>query len=314
MEVGQGVDRVTHKQFIEDWHKAMEDAQRLANQKMEKTAEYNKRTYDKKAKAVELVVGDQVLMKNVRERDGTQKMKSFWEETLFKVIAKRENIPVYRIQSVKNSADIRQIHRNLLMKCNELPIDVFDEKEIPKKKDFGKKKTGPGMGNGGRRSRQVPKPNVSDGSHNTQEDKVLSSEESSDEELAVLRTLPPAGLPETTINEEIEMPSETTVPVPVEEESVEEVDGHMDDVDASTEDLELEESIGVSDPEEFADDDLGSIEEQNGVEDTDDADSEDDAQSSSDSDTPLQRSSTRQRKQTRVFTYDRDGNAGWQSR
>ena len=97
MEVGQGVDRVTHKQFVEEWHRAMEDAKKLATSKMEKAADYNKVVYDKKAKAVELVVGDQVLMKNVRERGGTGKLKSFWEETLFQVIEKRDGIPVYKI-------------------------------------------------------------------------------------------------------------------------------------------------------------------------------------------------------------------------
>ena len=74
MEVGQGVDHKTHKQFVEEWHRAMEDAKRLAKSNIDKTAAYNKKAYDKKAKAVELVEGDKVLIKNVRERVGTQKL------------------------------------------------------------------------------------------------------------------------------------------------------------------------------------------------------------------------------------------------
>ena len=41
MEVGQGVDRKTHKQFVEEWHRAMEDARKLATSKIEKAADYN---------------------------------------------------------------------------------------------------------------------------------------------------------------------------------------------------------------------------------------------------------------------------------
>ena len=75
IEMGQGVDRVTHKKFVEERHRAMNDPRNLASSRMGKAAEYNKRSYDKKAKSVELVVGDQVLKKNVWEKGGTGKMR-----------------------------------------------------------------------------------------------------------------------------------------------------------------------------------------------------------------------------------------------
>ena len=37
---------------------------------IEKTANYNKQHYDKKAKAVEMQIGDKVLVRNVREKGG----------------------------------------------------------------------------------------------------------------------------------------------------------------------------------------------------------------------------------------------------
>ena len=57
----------------------------------------SKKYYDRKVRAVEIVKGDQVLVKNVRERGGTGRLRSFWEETLFVVTEKRENVPVYTI-------------------------------------------------------------------------------------------------------------------------------------------------------------------------------------------------------------------------
>ena len=55
-------------------------------------------------------------------------MKSFWEETLFTVVERRDPMPVYKIQSIKDTSDIRVVHRNLIMKCDQLPLDVFEEK------------------------------------------------------------------------------------------------------------------------------------------------------------------------------------------
>ena len=118
----------THKEFVADWQKAMEEAVSLARANIDKSAEYNRTYYNKKAKAVELNEGDHVLMRNV-EKGGTGKLRSFWEEQIFKVVEKRENLPVYKIQSLKNSADTRLIHRNMLMKVDQLPLDVFEDEE-----------------------------------------------------------------------------------------------------------------------------------------------------------------------------------------
>ena len=99
----------------------------LARANIRKSAEYNREHYNKKAKAVELNVGDQVLMRNVRERGGTGKLRSFWEETVFEVVEKRDNVPVFRIRNIKDGRDSRVVHRNLLMKVEQLPLDVFDK-------------------------------------------------------------------------------------------------------------------------------------------------------------------------------------------
>ena len=125
-DVGTNVKRKTHQQFVEDWHNAMKEAVKLAQENAAKVAGYGKKHFDKKAKAVEISKGDRVLMQNVRERGGTGKLRSFWEETIFTVMEKRENLPVYKIQSLKNCKDVRVVHRNLLMKCDQLPDAVFD--------------------------------------------------------------------------------------------------------------------------------------------------------------------------------------------
>ena len=118
----------SHKRFIEEWEKSMEEAIEVARRNIGRSAAYNKHHYDKRAKAVEMKLEDLVLMRNKREKGGTGKLQSYWEEAIFKVIEKKENLPVYKIKNIKKVKDIRVIHRNLLMKCEELPLDTFEKK------------------------------------------------------------------------------------------------------------------------------------------------------------------------------------------
>ena len=134
--------RQTHEQFVQDWQMAMQEAVKVARDNQRKSAEYNKRYYDKRAKAVEIVVGDMVLVKNVREKSGG-KLKSYWEESLFKVVEKKDGLPVYTIKNLKKSRDVRTVHRNLIMKCDELPLNVFDQDKEEKKQKQKKSKTKP---------------------------------------------------------------------------------------------------------------------------------------------------------------------------
>ena len=119
------VPRKSHAEFAREWERSMKEAVEIARTNIQKSAEYNKKNFDKKAKAVDLEIGDRVLMRNVRERGGTGKLRSYWEDTLFKVIKQRELLPVYEIQNVMKSNDVRVVHRNMLMRCNELPLSLF---------------------------------------------------------------------------------------------------------------------------------------------------------------------------------------------
>ena len=127
---GEALKNRSHEQFVEQWKETMEEAMRVARLNIEKSADYNKQHYDKKAKAVEMQVGDKVLVRNVREKGGKTKLKSYWEENIFVVVEKREGLPVYKIKNIKNSRDTRVVHRNLLLRCEELPVNVFDEEEV----------------------------------------------------------------------------------------------------------------------------------------------------------------------------------------
>ena len=81
----QDLKKKSFDQFVKEWESSMKEAHDIARQNIEKIADYNKRHYDKTAKAVEIKVGDLVLVRNMRQREGKVKMRSYWEETLFTV-------------------------------------------------------------------------------------------------------------------------------------------------------------------------------------------------------------------------------------
>ena len=136
------LQKKSHEQFVKEWHQTMKEAVQVARKNVNKSAQYNKQYYDKKAKAVEMKVGDMVLNKNDREKGGTGKLKSYWEEAIFEVLEKKADLPVYKIRNVKKNNDIRVVHRNNLMKCEELPTNVFEERSVTNRKSKPKRGSG----------------------------------------------------------------------------------------------------------------------------------------------------------------------------
>ena len=121
----------THAEFVRDWKKSMKEAFQLASQHAEKNAAYNKAKYDARIKQVELDVGDRVLLKNL-EKGGTGKLRSFWEQKIYVVAEKDESLPVYKVKQVGGSKT-KTVHRNLLMKVNDLPLNSFGQVRTRKK-------------------------------------------------------------------------------------------------------------------------------------------------------------------------------------
>ena len=131
----------SHREFVVDWENSMKTAYDIARKNINKSATYNKQHYDKHAKAAALQVGDQVLVRNMREKTGKPKMRSYYEENIFKVVEVRAEVPVYKIQNLKKAKDVRVVHRNKLLKVDELPLDMFDDiKDTPTPKQNTKKR------------------------------------------------------------------------------------------------------------------------------------------------------------------------------
>ena len=87
----------------------------------------NKKFYDRKAKAVQISVGDTVLVKRVAF-DGKHKIADKFEEEAYKVIEQpRPEIPVFKVKS--ESGKEKTLHRNLLFKVEEEENDEELDKD-----------------------------------------------------------------------------------------------------------------------------------------------------------------------------------------
>ena len=74
-------------------------------------------------------VGDRVLLKNV-VTGGPGKLRSFWERKIYVVIWKDDMVPVYTVRGL-GEKKTKTVHRNMMMKVNDLPLDIFEQDAEP---------------------------------------------------------------------------------------------------------------------------------------------------------------------------------------
>ena len=124
---------MTYTQFAANWKRKMNEAFQIANQNSDKGKQYHKAVYDKKARSVDLKVGDRVLVQNCKPL-GTGKLSSFWQPNVFVVLKKRDNLPVYELRRYGSPKDkVRVLHRNLLKPVNDLLPQEVDTPVVAQK-------------------------------------------------------------------------------------------------------------------------------------------------------------------------------------
>ena len=116
--------------YVKNWQKAMSDANKVVIQNINKRNNNNKEIYDKKFYGRNLVIGDKVFMKSFSEREGTWKLRSVWNNEIYKVVSVHKDLPMYQVQPEKGGSKIKTVHRNLLFLCNQLPSEKSFSKKV----------------------------------------------------------------------------------------------------------------------------------------------------------------------------------------
>lgn len=121
----------SHSQYVKHLKTRLEESYQIATKNAQKVADRNKRRFDKSVRESTLEKGDQVLVKNLRFRT-KHKLADKWESTMYKVLEKMGDLPVYKVQPINGDGPIRTLHRDLLLPCGDLSETEETEPTNPK--------------------------------------------------------------------------------------------------------------------------------------------------------------------------------------
>ena len=112
----------TYTEYVQNWQNRMRQAYEIASKTAAREALRGKKGYDKRAHGADLQPGGRVLVRNLSERGGPGKLRSYWETKVHVVVKRRSSdSPVYEV-APEGGGKSRVLHRNLLLPCDSLPL------------------------------------------------------------------------------------------------------------------------------------------------------------------------------------------------
>ena len=114
-----------YPQYFKEWKAAMMETHKIEATKAGHCASQNRESYNRRARSSALKPGDRVLVKNVLERGGPGKLRSFWEDKVY-IVDSRKGLDssVYEVHPESDPNRKGVLHRNLLLPCPFLPYEA----------------------------------------------------------------------------------------------------------------------------------------------------------------------------------------------
>ena len=118
-----------YPEYTRKWRKAMTEAYQLASKRSQDGQRQSKEQYDRRVRSTVLQPDDRVLVRNLNEKGGPGKLRSHWEQEIYRVIKRvEENAPVYQVVSERNpDGRMHTLHRTLLLPCDDLPLEPIQQ-------------------------------------------------------------------------------------------------------------------------------------------------------------------------------------------
>ena len=115
-------EELSYQEFVEDLRQRLEESYKLAKTNINAAQAAGKKQYDRRVRGNKLEKGDKVLMKKTKFDEGKRKLANRWDDEVYVVVKKLDDLPVYEIKPENGRGKARRIHRN-----NLLPI----QKRVP---------------------------------------------------------------------------------------------------------------------------------------------------------------------------------------
>uniref|UniRef100_A0A3B3I0W1 Gypsy retrotransposon integrase-like protein 1 n=1 Tax=Oryzias latipes TaxID=8090 RepID=A0A3B3I0W1_ORYLA len=120
----------SYREYVQELRSHLDENQRLAIENAAKIMQRNKTRFDQHVVTADLDIGERVLVRNVRQR-GKHKLADKWESTVYIVVRRAENLPVYTVRPENQPKPLRTLHRDLLLPCGFLPSP---QEKLPKQR------------------------------------------------------------------------------------------------------------------------------------------------------------------------------------
>lgn len=107
-------DPVTPRGYVQKWSKRMSQAYLIAQENSKQSSARGKSYYDQKMKGAVLQPRDRVLVRNLGERGGPGKLRSYWQKIIYVVKEQVSENPVYMVNPEGGDENkTRTLYRNL---------------------------------------------------------------------------------------------------------------------------------------------------------------------------------------------------------